>query len=614
MDKRTALKQYFGHSGFRPGQERLIDAVLSGRDVLGVMPTGGGKSLCYQIPALLLPGVTLVVSPLISLMKDQVSALKSAGVSAAYINSSLSAEQLRSVYGRARDGAYKIIYIAPERFDTESFSFLVQALDISLVAVDEAHCISQWGQDFRPSYLRIADFIHKIPRRPVTAAFTATATTEVRQDIVRLLNLNTPVCEITGFDRPNLFFDVQHPKNKMNALSALVGQRKGRCGIVYCATRSSVERVCAAPCDKGVPAARYHAGLSDSERRQNQEDFQFDRKTVMVATNAFGMGIDKSNVGFVIHYNMPKSLEAYYQEAGRAGRDGESADCVLLYSAGDIATAKFLIENGGNEELSEEEQAAVRARDYMRLQTMIGYCKTARCLRGYILDYFGQSHEESCGNCGNCRGDFSEEDVTVSAQMILSCVVRARERLGYYVGKTLIVQILRGGREQRLLDSGLNELSTCGLMRNLSAERVRAIIDHLESEDYLRTNPAHSTLEPTAKSQDVLFRGKKVTLQTRTDRAEEPPKGRRRKKAGVSPLVESGLLSALKAARARLAQKENVPAYIVFSNASLADMAAKAPRTMAEFLTVSGVGEVKAARYGKAFLTAISQYEESELS
>ena len=335
MDKYSILKQYYGHSAFRAGQEELIDSILSGRDALCVMPTGGGKSLCYQLPALLLPGITLVVSPLISLMKDQVAALKSAGVPAAYINSSLTGEQIRTVYARTRKGAYKLIYVAPERLETNSFLSLMQEMDVSFLAVDEAHCISQWGQDFRPSYLGIVDFINALPRRPIVAAYTATATKQVQSDILRLLQLQSPYRIVTGFDRPNLYFDVRRPKNKFSALAALIDERRGRSGIVYCATRAAVERVCDSLCDRGIAATRYHAGLTDEERQQNQDDFQFDRKTVMVATNAFGMGIDKSNVSFVIHYNMPKSIEAYYQEAGRAGRDGVRSYALLLTSPDD---------------------------------------------------------------------------------------------------------------------------------------------------------------------------------------------------------------------------------------------------------------------------------------
>ena len=607
MDKHQALKHYFGHTQFRPGQERLIDAILSGRDALGIMPTGGGKSLCYQIPALLLPGVTLVISPLISLMKDQVAALKKSGIDAAFLNSSLTGDQLRTVYRRAREGAYKLLYVAPERLEGDGFAALARELELSLVAVDEAHCISQWGQDFRPSYLNIAAFVAALPRRPVVAAFTATATADVQGDITRLLGLQDPACAVTGFDRPNLFFDVRRPKNKLSTLLALLQERRDKSGIVYCATRSGVEGVCQALCDRGIPATRYHAGLDEAERQQNQDDFQFDRKTVMVATNAFGMGIDKSNVSFVLHYNMPKSLEAYYQEAGRAGRDGEAADCILLYSAGDVETAKFLLQNGGNPNLDPETQEQVRQHDRVRLQAMIGYCKTTHCLRGAILDYFGQDHPAQCGSCGNCKGEYRQQDITVPAQMILSCVLRVKGKLGYYVGKTLILQTLRGSKDQRVASLGLDTLSTYGLMDKVSTAQARAYVDFLELEGYLRTNPLHSTLEPTQAASAVLFGGRTVSMPVRADA--EPPRVRRSRRE-AAPLADApqDLLSALKSVRNQIALEENVPAYIVFSNATLADMAQKQPRTRAEFLEVSGVGEVKAERYAESFLAAIADY------
>ena len=615
MDQYEALKYYFGHSQFRQGQEALIDAILSGRDVLGIMPTGGGKSLCYQIPALVFDGITLVISPLISLMKDQVAALSEAGIQAAYLNSTLTVQQMELVYQRARAGAYQLLYVAPERLDTAEFSALMAEISVPLVAVDEAHCISQWGQDFRPSYLSIAAFVQRLPRHPVVAAFTATATGEVQEDIVRRLELREPLRIVTGFDRPNLFFDVRRPKQKTPVLLRLIQERQDKSGIVYCATRSAVERLCKNLCAKGIAATRYHAGLDEEERRQNQDDFQFDRKTVMVATNAFGMGIDKSNVGFVIHYHMPKSLEAYYQEAGRAGRDGEPADCILLYSNGDVETAKYLIENSGNDLLPQEEQDYIRQRDYDRLNAIIGYCKTTQCYRSYILSYFGQNAPASCGNCGNCKEDYENRDITVHAQMILSCILRIRQRTGYYVGKTLVTQTLQGSKNRRVLDMGLDELSTYGLLPKTSAREIRDEIEFLEQEGYLRTNPEHQTLEPSQTASAILFEGKKVSMPVRADRIEEESgDGRKGQKKAAGELTEDakGLYNVLKALRMKLAQEQDMPAYIVFSNATLTDMAVKAPRTMPEFLGVSGVGEVKAEKYGEAFLKAIALYQEKQ--
>ena len=403
MDKLTALKQYFGHDGFRPGQQALVDGLLAGRDVFGVMPTGGGKSVCYQLPALLRPGVTLVISPLISLMKDQVAALEQAGVPAACLNSSLDTAEMAEVMAKARGGAYKLLYIAPERLASPGFRALAAALTIPVVAVDEAHCISQWGQDFRPGYLAIADFIAALPRRPAVAAFTATATAQVRADIVRLLRLDDPVEVVTGFDRPNLYFDVLRPKSKKDTLLALLEQRRGKSGIVYCATRANVEKVCDALCAAGLPATRYHAGLPDAERRRNQDDFQFDRRPVMVATNAFGMGIDKSNVSFVVHYHMPKDLESYYQEAGRAGRDGSPARCILLYSGADVRLNQFMIEKEQeNEELDAETARQVRENELERLKQMTFYATNHRCLRRFLLRYFGENPPDHCGNCSVC--------------------------------------------------------------------------------------------------------------------------------------------------------------------------------------------------------------------
>ncbi|SHI22261.1 ATP-dependent DNA helicase RecQ [Sporobacter termitidis DSM 10068] len=615
MDKLTALKRYFGHTSFRPGQEQVIDALLDRRDALGVMPTGAGKSMCYQIPALLLPGVTLVVSPLISLMKDQVSALVQAGVAAAFINSSLSAAQYREVFRRAEAGRYKIIYVAPERLATGDFLRFAEQQPISLVAVDEAHCVSQWGQDFRPGYLKIVDFIERLSYRPTVGAFTATATADVKTDIARILKLCDPLTLTTGFDRANLYFEVVKPKSKPAYLWELLRQRRGKSGIIYCATRAGVERVCDDLRAHGVSATRYHAGLDDEERRANQDDFVYDRRRVMVATNAFGMGIDKSNVSFVIHYNMPKNLESYYQEAGRAGRDGAPADCILLFSTGDISTAKFLIQNADeNEALTDEERETIQKRDLERLDRMVGYCRTGLCLRAYILAYFGEPHDGHCGNCGSCKSDFENLDITVDAQKILSCVSRVGKRYAYGLGVTLIIRMLHGSREQRILQLGLDTLPTYGILRGTDRRRIREIVDYLVDEDYLQvTEGEYPVLRLTDRSAGVLFHGETVAMPVR-----KPPAALKQERRApgaaeqdLSAAQEDALLSALKALRAKLAQESGVPAYIVFSNITLEDMAAKRPRTMPEFLEVSGVGEVKAARYGEAFLRTISEYIEN---
>ena len=604
MDKHTVLRDYFGYSDFRPGQEELIGAILSGRDAFGIMPTGGGKSICYQVPAMLLPGVTFVISPLISLMQDQVTALRQAGVPAAYINSSLSLEQLRTVFSNARAGKYKIVYVAPERLETESFARLADGLSVDLVAVDEAHCISQWGQEFRPSYLKIVDFIKSLRRRPVVAAFTATATEEVRRDVERILELRDPVKIVTGFDRPNLRYEVMRPKQKNTELVRYIRKHGNRSGIVYCATRKKVESVCGLLRECGIAATRYHAGLDEEERRKNQEDFLFDRCTVMVATNAFGMGIDKSNVRYVIHYNMPKSLEAYYQEAGRAGRDGESADCLMLFSAGDIMTARFLIENGSeSRELSAEERARILEADLGRLEIMAGYCKTTECYRGYILDYFGQSHPKSCGNCGNCSAVFDNKDITTEAQMILSCIKRIETKLDYNVGATLLMDTLRGGHTDKIRALRLDKLSTYGLMRNDKPQEIKLYIDRLEELGYIYTDKKYKALHLTDKAGAVLFRGEKVIFKRKK---EAPAKKKKQKSIAAQPEIHD-TFEELRALRRRIADEEGMPAFVVFTDAALRDMAEKMPVTEAEFLEVSGVGLAKLQKYGKVFLKKIRE-------
>ena len=614
MDKQILLKQYFGHSGFRPGQEPLVDALLSGRDALGVMPTGAGKSVCYQLPALLLPGLTLVISPLISLMKDQVAALAQAGIPAAYINSSLDAEEYREVYRRVRRGDCKLLYVAPERLQAEGFRRLLGELPVSLVAVDEAHCVSQWGQDFRPSYLEIAELVRALPVRPPVGAFTATATAAVRRDIETLLELRDPLRVTTGFDRPNLFFEVVRPRDKDLWLSRFLAERPEQSGIVYCVTRKAVDAVTAALLAQGVPAARYHAGMEDGERRRSQEGFVYDQARVMVATNAFGMGIDKSNVSFVVHYNMPKDLESYYQEAGRAGRDGAPAECILLFSPGDVQTAKYLISapQGGEEQ---ETRREVLRRDMERLEQMVGYCKTDGCLRGWLLDYFGEARAAQCGSCGNCRSAFVERDITIPAQKILSAVARVEKKYRSGLGLTAIIQLLRGSRNRRVLQLGLDKLPTYGALADTDQRTVRSYVDRLLSEGFLElVGEEYPVLRLTSRAGAVLFHGRTVSLR---ERAQAPEPTRSSRRTSVPPSVppeDATLLAALKGLRAQFAQEEDVPAYIVFSNAALADMAARRPRDMGEFLQVSGVGYVKAARYGERFLALIAAWQEANPS
>ena len=549
MDKFSVLQQYFGHSSFRPGQEQVVDAIVSGQDVLGVMPTGAGKSVCYQVPAMLMPGLTLVISPLISLMQDQVAALEEEGVHAACLNSALPEGLYSTILRAALEGDYKILYVAPERLLTDSFLYLAMHARIAFVAVDEAHCVSQWGQDFRPSYLKIAEFISRLPYRPVIGAFTATATEQVKLRSV------------------------------------------------------------------GISATRYHAGLTPEERSKNQEDFVYDRKRVMVATNAFGMGIDKSNVSFVLHYNMPKNLENYYQEAGRAGRDGERAECILLFSLGDVQTAKYFIQNShDNDELTPEQAEAAARRDRERLDVMVGYCKTTRCLRSYLLDYFGEHHTGGCGNCSNCTGEFVQTDITTEAQKILSGVARIQKRWPGGLGIVALVQMLRGAKDQKTLERGLDQFPTYGIMRDVPPQRMRLYLDALQEQGYLaETGDEFPVITLTAKAPAVLFHGEQVTMQERAATAQETQAKRRasrKKTAARTALSEAddSLLASLKTLRSELAQKNHVPAYIVFNNVSLDEMAELKPRTMGDFRRISGVGDAKAAKYGEAFIKHIAKW------
>lgn len=603
-DKLSVLKEYFGHDSFREGQGRITDSLLGGRDVLGIMPTGAGKSICYQVPALMFDGITIVVSPLISLMKDQVSALVQSGVAAAYINSSLTHAQYLKVLQNIKSGKYKIIYVAPERLCAPAFLGICRNLNISMVAVDEAHCVSQWGQDFRPSYLKIPDFIDALNSRPVVGAFTATATGAVRDDIKTLLRLVSPLVVTTGFDRPNLFFSVMQPKNKSIELMKLIKERKNESGIVYCSTRKAVEEGCELLQKNGFAATRYHAGLDENERRRNQDDFVYDRATIMVATNAFGMGIDKSNVSFVIHYNMPKNMESYYQEAGRAGRDGRSADCILLYSAKDVRTNQFLINNSEpNPDLTEDEQEEVRRRDRERLKQMTFYCTTHKCLRKFILEYFGDKGPERCEKCSNCLSNHENTDITVDAQKIMSCVARTGQRYG----KKVICDVLRGSKNERLISAGLSRQSTYGIMADCPEKRLRDIIDHLCENGYMTAQgDEYPILKLAPKSRGVLTGQETLRMMLEIP---QKKKAAAAKDAPLSPADEK-LLAALKDLRKSLAMRQSIPAYVVFTDATLIDMCRLKPKTQEEFMEVSGVGQAKSQRYGEVFLTVIAEFSE----
>lgn len=598
-DKLSVLKDYFGHDSFRDGQEQIVDALLDGRDALCIMPTGAGKSMCYQIPALLFDGVTIVVSPLISLMKDQVGSLVQSGVPAAYINSSLSYPQFLRVLSNTEHGKYKIIYVAPERLLTDGFLDTCKKIKISMVAVDEAHCVSQWGQDFRPSYLKIVSFIKSLENRPIVGAFTATATNDVKEDIKKILRLENPFEITTGFDRPNLFFGVIKSSSKDEKLIDLIRERGDRSGIVYCATRKNVESVCELLCDNGFSATRYHAGLDEYERRKNQEDFVFDRKNIMVATNAFGMGIDKSNVTYVIHYNMPKNIESYYQEAGRAGRDGGEADCILLYSPKDVRLNRFMIENSeGNDELTIEENEQIRERDFERLKHMTFYSTTNDCLRGFILRYFGGEKKAYCGKCSNCLSVHKLVDVTIDAQKIMSCIARTGQRYG----KTVICDVLKGSKSEKILKAELNNQSTYGIMKEVTARHIFGTIDFLAEKEYISADNETEALKLLPKSRDVLF-GRERLVMKKVENSEKVVKTHR-----PEVPVNSDLLDALKALRKSIASKKSVPAYVIFSDATLIDMCKKCPETPDEMLEVSGVGRTKLEKFGKEFLEVIAKF------
>ncbi|AMB99232.1 ATP-dependent DNA helicase RecQ [Aerococcus urinaehominis] len=582
------LQEYFGYSSFRPGQDQIIEAILAGHDCLAILPTGGGKSICYQIPALLLPGLTVVISPLISLMKDQVDSLNRYGIPAAYLNSATSSDDYQTIVQGIYSGQLKLLYLAPERLDQTGFADWLAQQNISMLAVDEAHCLSQWGHDFRPSYRQIKGFLAKLAIRPVLAAFTATATARVQADIIQQLDLNQPQTFVASFDRPNIRLTVQQPEAKMKALMSRLNHDQAT--IIYAQTRKNVDKIYDHLKKKGYATAKYHAGLTSQDRQVSQEAFIHDQVNIIVATNAFGMGIDKTDVRQVIHYNMPTDLESYYQEAGRAGRDGLPAEAVLLFSKQDIMTAKFLIRDNQDPYVDR------------RLQAMIQYANQTSCLRHYLLAYFGEDQPGSCGNCSVCLGQHQVKDMTREAQMILSCLIR----MGYAYGATLLAQVLRGANNQKIRDKGFDRLSTYGLMQAYPEGQVKDIISQLLADGYLRLTD-YRGLVVTERAREILAGTKQIFIKEELATAKSRPFTK-----PDLPVVDDDLYEILRQVRYRLAKEEGVPAYVIFSNQSLADMANQQPTEYSEFLAVEGVGEIKAEKYWEEFTQAILDYQDQQ--
>ena len=583
----TILRDYFGYDSFRVGQENVIENVLRGDDSLCVMPTGGGKSVCYQVPALVMEGTVLVISPLISLMKDQVDALHEAGISAAYINSTMSTEEYQLTMEATIRGEYSLLYIAPERLNSPSFTNRLQLMNVSMVAIDEAHCISQWGHDFRPSYRNIRNMITLFHEKPVVLALTATATPAVREDICAQLGITDENTVMTGFERENLAFSVVKGQNREKFVKDYVKKNDGEAGIIYAATRKAVDQVHEMLLKSGVKVVKYHAGLSDMERQLGQEQFFKDEASIMVATNAFGMGIDKSNIRYVIHYQMPRNMESYYQEAGRAGRDGIDSDCTLIFSSQDVQTQRFLIDQS-------QDESRIPA-ELEKLQLMIDYCHTETCLQKFIVTYFGETVVEACGRCANCTDTRESTDVTEDVQKVLSCVIRMGQRFG----KTMISQVLTGSRNKKVIDFKFDKLSTYGIMKGQSAKDISDFIEFIISENYLGVeNGQFPTIYVGELGKDVLTGQvqvyRKVSVATKQITKD-------------SPLFEE-----LRALRRQIAQDAGVPPFVVFSDKSLQDMVSKMPTTDEEFLDVNGVGLMKLERYGEPFMNEIKTYQQAE--
>lgn len=608
MTKEEILKKYFGYSDFREGQAELIDSILNKKDTFGILPTSSGKSLCFQIPALMFEGITLVISPLISLMRDQVISLNGVGVHAAFLNSSLTQGQYYKALENMKRGQYKIVYVAPERLLTDSFLRAMQEVKISMVSVDEAHCISQWGQDFRPSYLKIIDFLDWLPNRPVVSAFTATATKTVRDDVVSLLRLSEPNIVITGFDRKNLLLSVTHVKDRYQFTLDYVKEHIEECGIIYCLTRKVAEEVTENLLREGISVTRYHAGLSDAERKQNQDEFIYEQKLVMVATNAFGMGIDKSNVRYVIHYNMPKNIESYYQEAGRAGRDGLPSECILLYGGQDVVTNQFFIDNlGATDEMDSGMLKEIKERERERLRKMTFYCFTNDCLRKYILNYFGERAPGYCGNCSNCLTKFEDADITDIARNLIGCVKSSHQRYGI----VMIVDTVHGRSNTKLQRCRMDENPYYGTLKEIPVHRLRQIVNYLIlKDDLILTNDEYPVLKLSEKSEALLLQGDPIIMKVAQEREEtkEKKEKKTRKNKNIAAVLDESdeeLFERLRELRMKISKEEKVPPYIVFSDKTLIQMCAMKPATKEEMLAVSGVGEAKYQKYGEQFLTAI---------